>query len=29
MQLATYEIDITIEQLSIGQKIGQCASGEV
>ena len=29
MQLATYEIDITIEQSSFGQTVGQCASGEV
>ena len=29
MQLAAYEIDITIEQLSFGQKVGQCASREV
>ena len=29
MQLATYEIDITIEQPSFGQKVGQCSSGEV
>ena len=29
IQLATYEIDITIEQPSFGQKVGQCASGEV
>ena len=29
MQLATYEIDITIEQLSFGQKVGQCSSGKV
>ena len=28
-QLATYEIDLTIEQPSFGQKVGQCASGEV
>ena len=29
MHLATYEIDITIEQPSFGQKVGQCSSGEV
>ena len=29
MQLATWEIDITIEQPSFGQKVGQCASREV
>ena len=29
MQLVTYEIDITIEQPSFGQKVGQCSSGEV
>ena len=29
IQLATYEIDITIEQPSFGQKVGKCASGEV
>ena len=29
MQLATYEIDITFEQPSFGQKVGQCSSGEV
>ena len=29
MQLATYEIGITIEQLSFGQKVGQCTNGEV
>ena len=29
MQLATYEIDITIEQPSFGQKVGQCTNGEV
>ena len=29
MQLATYEIDITIEQPSFGQQVGQCSSGEV
>ena len=29
MQLATYEIGITIEQPSFGQKVGQCSSGEV
>ena len=29
MQLATYEIDITIEQPIFGQKVGQCSSGEV
>ena len=29
MQLATYEIDITIEQPSFGQKVGPCSSGEV
>ena len=28
MQLATYEIDITIEQPSFGQKVDQCSSGE-
>ena len=28
MQLATYEIDITIEQPSFGQKVGQCYCGE-
>ena len=27
MQLATYELDITIEQPSFGQKVGQCSSG--
>ena len=29
MQLATYEIDITIEQPSFGQKVGQCYRGKV
>ena len=29
MQLATYEIDITIEQPSFSQKVGQCSNGEV
>ena len=29
VQLAAYEIDITIEQPSFGQKVGQCSSGEV
>ena len=29
MQLATYEIDITIEQPNFGQKVGQCSNGEV
>ena len=29
MQLAAYEIDITIEQPSFGQKVGQCSSDEV
>ena len=31
MQLATYEIDITIEQASFafGQKVGQCYCGKV
>ena len=29
MQLAKYEIDITIEQPSFGQKVGQCTNGEV
>ena len=29
MKLATYEIDITIEQPSFDQKVGQCSSGEV
>ena len=29
MQLATYEIDITVEQPSFDQKVGQCSSGEV
>ena len=29
MQLATYEIDITIEQPSFGQKVGQCYCGKV
>ena len=29
VQLATYEVDITIEQPSFGQKVSQCASGEV
>ena len=29
MQLATYEIDITIEQPSFGQKVVQCSSGKV
>ena len=29
MKLATYEIDIMIEQPSFGQKVGQCSSGEV
>ena len=29
VQLATYEFDITIEQPSFGQKVGQCASGKV
>ena len=29
MQLAAYEIDITIEQPSFGQKVGQCASREM
>ena len=29
MQLATYEIDITIERPSFSQKVGQCSSGEV
>ena len=29
MQLATYEIDITIEQPSFGQEVGQCSSSEV
>ena len=28
MQLVTYEVDITIEQPSFGQKVGQC-SGDV
>ena len=28
MQLATYEIDITIEQSSFGQKVCRCSSGE-
>ena len=29
MQLATYEIDITIEQPSFGKRVGQYSSGEV
>ena len=29
MQLATYENDITIEQPSFGQKVGQCYRGKV
>ena len=29
MQLAVYEIDITIEQPSFAQKVCQCASREV
>ena len=29
MQLATYEIDITIEQPSFGQQVGQCYRGKV
>ena len=29
MQLVTHEIDITIEQSSFGQKVGQCSSGKV
>ena len=29
MQLVTYETDITIEQPSFGQKVGQFSSGEV
>ena len=29
MQLVTYEIDITIEQPSFGQKFDQCSSGEM
>ena len=29
MQLATYEIDITIEQPSFDQQIRQCSIGEV
>ena len=29
MQLATYEIDITIEQPSFSQKVGQCYRGKV
>ena len=29
MKLATYEIDITIEQQSFGQKVGQCYLGKV
>ena len=29
MKLATYEIDITIEQPSFSQKVGQCYRGEV
>ena len=29
MQLATYEIDVTIEQPSFGQQVGQCYRGEV
>ena len=29
MQLAAYEIDITIEQPSFGQKVGQYSSREV
>ena len=29
MKLATYEIDITIEQPSFGQKVGQCSGGKV
>ena len=29
MQLATYESDITIEQPSFGQRVGQCSSCEV
>ena len=29
MQLAKYKIDITIEQPSFGQKVGQCSSSEV
>ena len=29
VQLATYEIDITIELPSFSQKVGQCSSGEV
>ena len=29
MQFATYEIDITIEQPSFGQKVDQCTNGDV
>ena len=29
MKLATCEIDITIEQPSFGQKVGQCYRGKV
>ena len=29
MQQATYEIDITIEQPSFGQKVGQCYCGKL
>ena len=28
-QLATCEVDVTFEQPSFGQKVGQCSSGEV
>ena len=28
MQLATYGIDVTIEQPSFGQKVGQCSSAK-
>ena len=28
VQLATYEIDITIEQPSFSQKVGQCTNGK-
>ena len=29
MKLATYEIDITVEQPSFGKKVGQCYRGKV
>ena len=29
MKLATYEIDIAIEQPTVGQKVGQCYRGKV